>query len=226
VQKDRSVIGLVFAKEPPQREVFTASVQNNWFQIPPNAERHKVTSCWVPKGELEDLRASAAHALSRRGDGSTRSLIQTDANRCCSTCLSTDFVADQLRAQATARYPAQQQDDGDGLFRQFGQEQIQPRSIKTGAPRRADLRRDDDGLLRLHDRKAAVAKVDPKIYDVYVGRYDIGNNRVYVITREGDKLMTQIAGNPPQELFPETETQFFWQNIRGRLIFVKDEKAR
>jgi hypothetical protein len=26
-------------------------------------------------------------------------------------------------------------------------------------------------------------------------------------------------------LFPETETQFFWQNIRGRLIFVKDEKG-
>ena len=73
--------------------------------------------------------------------------------------------------------------------------------------------------------KPPLAKVDPKLYDAYLGRYDIGNNRVYVITREGDKLMTQIAGNPPQELFPETETQFFWQNIRGRLIFVKDEKG-
>jgi hypothetical protein len=73
--------------------------------------------------------------------------------------------------------------------------------------------------------KPPIAKVDPKIYDAYVGRYDIGNNRVYVITREGDRLLTQIAGNPPFELFPETETQFFWKEIRGRLIFVKDEKG-
>ncbi len=37
--------------------------------------------------------------------------------------------------------------------------------------------------------------------------------------------MASVTGNPPQELFPETETQFFWQNIRGRLIFVKDDKG-
>lgn len=70
-----------------------------------------------------------------------------------------------------------------------------------------------------------MAKVDPKIFDAYAGRYDVDNNRVYTVTRTGDKLMASVAGNPPQELFPETETQFFWQTIRGRLIFVKNEKG-
>ena len=73
--------------------------------------------------------------------------------------------------------------------------------------------------------KPPVAKVDPKIFDAYVGRYDIGNARVFIVTREGDKLMCQVQGNPQVELFPETETQFFWQITRGRLIFVKDEKG-
>jgi hypothetical protein len=73
--------------------------------------------------------------------------------------------------------------------------------------------------------KPAVAKVDYKIYDAYAGRYDVGQNRVYTVSRVGDKLMASVTGNLPQELFPETETQFFWQNIRGRVIFVKDDKG-
>jgi Domain of unknown function (DUF3471) len=73
--------------------------------------------------------------------------------------------------------------------------------------------------------KPPVAKVDPKIFDAYVGRYDIGGARVFIVTREGDKLVCQVQGSPQVELFPETETQFFWQNTRGRLIFVKDEKG-
>jgi hypothetical protein len=82
-----------------------------------------------------------------------------------------------------------------------------------------------DDLCGATVEKPPVAKVDPKIYDAYVGRYDLGNGRVYHVTKEGGKLMSQIPGNPPFELLPETETQFFWREARGRLIFVKDEKG-
>ncbi|MBL8191299.1 MAG: cytochrome c, partial [Acidobacteria bacterium] len=45
VEKDRSMIGLVFAKEPPQRLVTTNSIANIFFKIPAGAENHKVTAC-------------------------------------------------------------------------------------------------------------------------------------------------------------------------------------
>src|SRR5581483_5201448 len=45
VEKDRSVVGLVFAKEPPQKLVTTNSVGNRFFKIPAGAENHQVTAC-------------------------------------------------------------------------------------------------------------------------------------------------------------------------------------
>ncbi len=48
--KDRTSIGLVFAKEPVQHEVAQYEIWNNWFLIPPGDGNHKVTSCYtLPK---------------------------------------------------------------------------------------------------------------------------------------------------------------------------------
>ena len=40
--RDRSKIGLVFAKEPPQREIRTGLISNATFAIPPGADNHQV----------------------------------------------------------------------------------------------------------------------------------------------------------------------------------------
>ncbi len=48
--KDRTSIGLVFAKEPVTHEVAQYEIWNNYFLIPPGDGAHKVTSCYtVPK---------------------------------------------------------------------------------------------------------------------------------------------------------------------------------
>jgi hypothetical protein len=48
--KDRTSIGLVFAKEPVTHEVAQYEIWNNYFLIPPGDGAHKVTSCFtVPK---------------------------------------------------------------------------------------------------------------------------------------------------------------------------------
>src|SRR6266511_4016402 len=52
IEKDRSTIGLVFAKHPPQKELFTAQVSNYYFRIPPGAENHRVTSCWTAPQDI------------------------------------------------------------------------------------------------------------------------------------------------------------------------------
>ncbi|HLG15963.1 MAG TPA: cytochrome c [Blastocatellia bacterium] len=49
VQKDRSMVGLIFAKGTPDREVKTWPIANNYFMIPPGAGHHKVTACWTAK---------------------------------------------------------------------------------------------------------------------------------------------------------------------------------
>jgi hypothetical protein len=46
-EKDRSSVGLIFAKQPPDKEVITRPVSNYHFQIPPGADNHEVTSCFT-----------------------------------------------------------------------------------------------------------------------------------------------------------------------------------
>ena len=47
VQKDRSSVGLIFAKQPPEKELLVRAVSNTYFNIPAGAENHPVTACWM-----------------------------------------------------------------------------------------------------------------------------------------------------------------------------------
>ncbi|HEV2498300.1 MAG TPA: thiol-disulfide isomerase [Terriglobia bacterium] len=48
--RDRTRIGLVFAKQPVKHEVAQYEIWNNLFRIPPNDANHRVTSCFtLPK---------------------------------------------------------------------------------------------------------------------------------------------------------------------------------
>ncbi len=55
VQKDRSSVGLIFAKGKPEKEVHMLGVANPYFKIPPGAENHKVTACFTTKEDLHIL---------------------------------------------------------------------------------------------------------------------------------------------------------------------------
>jgi hypothetical protein len=70
-----------------------------------------------------------------------------------------------------------------------------------------------------------VAKVDPKLYDAYVGQYQIAPAFVLTVTREGDRLMTQATGQQKLELFPESETKFFLRAVDAQVTFVRDERG-
>ncbi len=75
------------------------------------------------------------------------------------------------------------------------------------------------------ERKAI--KINPKIYDAYVGQYQLMHSLVYAVTREGDKLMMQEIGQPDKrELLPETQTTFFSKGDSGQIVFVKDAKGK
>lgn len=72
-----------------------------------------------------------------------------------------------------------------------------------------------------------VAKVDPKIFDAYVGQYQPDPSATVSVTREGDKLLIQQGQGEKRELLPETETNFFIQDgPRSTYSFIKDETGQ
>jgi D-alanyl-D-alanine carboxypeptidase len=74
-----------------------------------------------------------------------------------------------------------------------------------------------------------IARVDPKIFDAYVGQYQANPSAVLTVTREGDKLMAQQGSSSEKwEWLPESEVNFFAKggNRRQTFSFVKDEKGQ
>jgi CubicO group peptidase (beta-lactamase class C family) len=71
-----------------------------------------------------------------------------------------------------------------------------------------------------------VAKVDPAVFDAYVGRYEIAPDDDLTITREGDRLMARPKGKRMLEIFPESATEFFLKVADVQLTFVKDDRGK
>ncbi|MCI0388958.1 MAG: cytochrome c [Acidobacteria bacterium] len=56
-QKDRSMVGLIFAKGPMEKLITTHPVANNYFKIPAGAEKHRVTACWKTDQDITLINA-------------------------------------------------------------------------------------------------------------------------------------------------------------------------
>jgi hypothetical protein len=75
------------------------------------------------------------------------------------------------------------------------------------------------------------AKVDPAIYDAYVGQYEWSPTLISTISHEGHQLIEEFGNMGKSELLPENETTFFVKGEAAggdssRLIFVKDSSGR
>jgi hypothetical protein len=80
---------------------------------------------------------------------------------------------------------------------------------------------------KLEPRSVPVANqsVSPKAFDAVVGRYDYGN-AVLTVTRENTHLYAQLTGQPRFEIFPKSDTDYFWKVVDAQVTFVKDDSGK
>jgi CubicO group peptidase (beta-lactamase class C family) len=71
-------------------------------------------------------------------------------------------------------------------------------------------------------RERIIAKIDPSIYDAYVGEYEVAPGLILTVTKEGDRLFSQSLGQPRSEMLPESETTFFLRDIDAQFTFVRE----
>lgn len=78
-------------------------------------------------------------------------------------------------------------------------------------------------------REREIAKVDPKIYESYVGDYEFKINPqlaiVLGVSLEGGKLLVQQNGGQKREWLPASETEFFSLFAGNTLVFVRDAQG-
>jgi hypothetical protein len=70
-----------------------------------------------------------------------------------------------------------------------------------------------------------VVKIDPKIFDGYVGSYQLAPNFILKITREGDRFMTQATGQGQVEIFTEGDHDFFAKVVNAQITFVTNNQG-
>jgi CubicO group peptidase (beta-lactamase class C family) len=93
----------------------------------------------------------------------------------------------------------------------------------------------DDIGVHLLDARAPLIKppkehkeidVDPKLFDGYVGRYQLAPNFIISVTREGDRLFAQATNQAKLEIFPEGERDFFYKAVDAQITFEIGSQGR
>jgi D-alanyl-D-alanine-carboxypeptidase/D-alanyl-D-alanine-endopeptidase len=82
-------------------------------------------------------------------------------------------------------------------------------------------------LAKLTPRKVhQEVKVDPKLFDAYVGHYELQPGVAAEIKRQGNNLFIQLTGQPQLQLVPESETEFFLREVDAQVAFTKEADGK
>ena len=69
-------------------------------------------------------------------------------------------------------------------------------------------------------------EVDPAIFDRYVGSYQLAPAVALSVTRQGNRFFSQVTGEPPFELFAESEKVYFLKAADAELTFEADAAGK
>ena len=69
-------------------------------------------------------------------------------------------------------------------------------------------------------------EVSDEVLDSYVGDYDFGAIGKMVVTRKGNHLAAKLGAQPALDIFPKSETEFFYGGINAQLEFGKDDDGK
>ena len=74
-------------------------------------------------------------------------------------------------------------------------------------------------------RKVKLVEVSDEDLDKYLGKYQLTPQLVLTVSREGKRIYAQATGESRLEVFPESNTKFFYKVIEATMEFVKDEQG-
>ncbi|MCI0524319.1 MAG: hypothetical protein L0Y75_03565 [Acidobacteria bacterium] len=224
VQKDRSVVGLVFAKEPPKKLMLKRGVSNIFFKIPPGAESHRATACWTPKEDITvyslmphmHYRGAAMEFKAFYPDGKKEVLLnvpnyrfdwQTNYN-----LSAPKFIPKGTKIQVTS------------LFDNSEKNKFNPdpkQTVRFGDPTYDEML---IGYIDYIAERKPVAGLDARAQEAFTGKYSAGFINL-AVSRNGQRLWAELPNQPKIELLPEAENKFFIREVDGFVTFTRNDQG-
>jgi hypothetical protein len=215
---------LIFAKQPLEKTVKSRAASNIYFQIPPGAERHRVTSVWKPSVDIT-IHSLSPH-MHYRGAAMEYKLVHPDGR----SEMLLNVPKYSFNWQMTynpknlLHIPGGSRIEVTGYFDNSAKNKLNPdptKAVRYGEPTYDEMMM---GFMEyVIEKPKQLARIDPQVFDTYAGKYDFGNNRHYSVTREGARYFGQGPFGNKAELLPVTETRFFIAGYEEAITFVKDE---
>ena len=81
-------------------------------------------------------------------------------------------------------------------------------------------------LAQFDTKEHTAVPVNTKLFDGYIGRYEMAPKFILSITREGDHLYAQATGQGRFEIFPEAEKEYFAQVAKIQISFHTGEDGK
>jgi hypothetical protein len=221
-EKDRTSVGLVFAKQPVEKTIETLTVINSLFLIPPGAENHEATACYTAMRDLQFV--NYFPHMHVRGKDMKYEVVYPDGRR--ETLLRVDKYNFNWQTLYILRNPLAVPKGSRFVvtahFDNSAKNKYNPDSTKTvrfGEPTY------DEMLVGYADVIRVIAKLDPKLLDAYMGEYQVGPAMNFTIMREGDKLFAVAPSFGKNELLFDFEDRFTISLIGAQLTFIRNEKG-
>jgi len=103
--------------------------------------------------------------------------------------------------------------DGNGKIvasESIGRDWLPSRATKTDKPIPAETKE---------------IEIEAAVFDVYVGEYELAPGFVIKVWREEKRFKAQATGQPPFDLFAESERKFFLKVVDAKIEFNRDDKG-
>ncbi len=79
-----------------------------------------------------------------------------------------------------------------------------------------------DARFPLRGRNQRHVAVDAKLFDGYVGRYQLAPDAFLTITRDGNHFLAQMSGQPKVEIFAQSHRNYFYKAFDAQIVFEPD----
>jgi hypothetical protein len=220
-------VALAFARASVEKVVNTRSISNVLFEIPPRADNHKVTACWNVQRDIQLI--NFMPHMHVRGKSMRYEVASPNGQR--QTLLYVPNYSfhwqNVYQLKRALDVPSGSRLIVTAYFDNSEANMHNPdpsKAIRHGSATFDEMMIGFTDYITPRPHERVIAKINPAIYDAYVGKYEIDSKAIIYIIRIGDKLYAE-AGGQRLELYPVSETIFFSKNTDSELSFIKNEKG-
>jgi len=102
------------------------------------------------------------------------------------------------------------------IFRMIVGAKVAPRKFETA----------NDGLADASQKNEKTVDVSAEALRKFVGRYELAPGIVFTVTTKNGKLLVGLTGQPSYEVFPRSETAFFYKVVDATITFHVNKNGK